>query len=280
MRSEEDQIYLSHKHAGGLSNAKGNLYEDFYTTFQVASCIANYKSQLDSIVFQTQLEDTFVDDLLIVCPNKNIYHQIKNVKGLTWNTKPSNRSILYDFENQMKDCIERKESFALKLVYSEPNSSVGKYIPDSLREYTKAEYFQYQDDLNSIVLANISFLDVLRNISAKGDKSANDELVIIATVLYGSWKAKGNNKRIALQDIVKGAKEHKHFNLSIFSDKEISDECRKILNRIDGFNYSVKGRMFEWWMGDFSGSFPWNKETETHIIEKSPTTRKELVSLL
>ena len=65
MRSEEDKVYLANKHKGGEANVKGGLYEDYYAVYQMVACIAKYKRELDGVAFQTQLEDTFVDDLLI-----------------------------------------------------------------------------------------------------------------------------------------------------------------------------------------------------------------------
>ena len=84
MRSEEDRAYLDHKYKGGQANAKGGLYEDCYAVFQIVSCIAKYKASLDGVALQTQLEDTFVDDLHIAHPDKNVYHQLKNTQELTW----------------------------------------------------------------------------------------------------------------------------------------------------------------------------------------------------
>ena len=83
MRSKADKAYLANKHKGGWANAKGGLYEDFYAVYQIISCIAKYKAALDGVALQTQLEDTFVDDLLITHPDKNVYHQLKNTKSLT-----------------------------------------------------------------------------------------------------------------------------------------------------------------------------------------------------
>lgn len=68
MRSKADKAYLANKHKGGEANAKGGLYEDFYAVYQIVSCIAKYKAALEGVALQTQLEDTFVDDLL--GPNK------------------------------------------------------------------------------------------------------------------------------------------------------------------------------------------------------------------
>lgn len=141
MRSEADKAYLANKHKGGEANAKGGLYEDCYAVFQIVSCIAKYKVALEGVALQSQLEDTFVDDLLIAHPDKNVYHQLKNAKRLTWNTKSSDRTITSDFENQIKDCQDRNEAFALKLVYSAANSKVGGSIPDSIRIIQRQNFF-------------------------------------------------------------------------------------------------------------------------------------------
>ena len=280
MRSEEDRTYLANKHKGGEANAKGGLYEDFYAVFQIVSYIAKYKASLDDIAFQTQLEDTFVDDLLIAHPEKNVYHQLKNTQNLTWNTKLSERTIASDFENQIKDCNERNEQFVLKLVYSAVKSKVGDTIPDSIKDNTTTEYFPYEKDLNGLVLISCAFQDVLRQISANGHVATVDELVNIAMVFLGAWRGCGNENKVRLADIVTRAKGLKHFNLTIFPDGVISQACREILDHIEGLRYSVSGRMFYWQLGDFTGSCPWPESKEQEIIDKKPTTRRELVTIL
>ena len=280
MRSEEDRAYLANKHKGGENNTKGGLYEDCYAVFQIVSCIAKYKSSLEGVALQTQLEDTFVDDLLIAHPDKNVYHQLKNTQELTWNTKSSNRTITSDFENQIKDCQERDEQFALKLVFSAVKSKVGDKIPDSIKDYTTAEFFPYEKDLNGLILISGTFQDVLRQISVNGHCANVDELVNLAMVFLGAWRGCGNENRVRFADIVTRAKGMKHFNLTIFPDGAISQACREILDHIEGLRYSVSGRMFYWQLGDFTGSCPWPESKEQEIIDKKPTTRRELVAIL
>ena len=280
MRSEEDRAYLANKHKGGEANAKGGLYEDCYAVFQIVSCIAKYKASLDGVALQSQLEDTFVDDLLIAHPDKNVYHQLKNTQSLTWNTKYSGRTIASDFENQIKDCRERDEQFALKLVYSAANSKVGERVPDDIKAYTTAEFFPYEEDLNGLVLISSDFQKVLRQISVNGKDATVDELVNVAMVFLGAWRGCGNKKRVRLSEIVEQARRMRHFNLTIFPDGEISKACRDILDAIEGLNYSVSGRMFYWQLGAFTGSCPWPEGKEQEIIDKRPTTRRELVAIL
>ena len=280
MRSEEDRIYLANKHKGGAANAKGSLYEDCYAVFQIVSCIAKYRASLEGVALQSQLEDTYVDDLLIAHPDKNVYHQLKNTKCLTWNTKSLESTILSDFENQIKDCQNRDEQFALKLVYSAANSHVGDKIPESIKDYSSTEWFPYEEDLNGLVLISSAFQDSLRQISVNGAKTTVDELVNVAMVFLGAWRGCGNNNRVRLSEIVARAEKMKHFNLALFTDAPISEACREILDRIEGLKYSVNGRMFYWQLGDFTGSCPWPESKEQEIIDKKPATRRELVVIL
>ena len=102
-RTDEIKKYLKNKHQGGENNQKGGLFEDFYAVYQIVSCIDRYKSSLDSVKFQTQLEDTFVDDMLIVLPEWNIYHQLKNTKVLSWGKVDKQGDIAFDFAHLIRD---------------------------------------------------------------------------------------------------------------------------------------------------------------------------------
>lgn len=97
-RTDDIKLYLKNKHQGGENNQKDSLFEDFYAVYQIISYIAKYKSSFDSVEFQTQLEDTFVDDMLIAHSEQNIYHQLKNTQSLSWGKQISKvilRLILY-----------------------------------------------------------------------------------------------------------------------------------------------------------------------------------------
>ena len=280
MRSEEDKVYLANKHKGGEANVKGGLYEDYYAVYQMVACIAKYKRELDGVAFQTQLEDTFVDDLLIVHPEINVYHQLKNTQQLSWNTKPNgSRTVASDFEKQIEDCEDKDETFALKLVYSAIGSNVATNVPENISKYTTAEFFPYQDDLNSLILISTEFKDVLRQISARGNDSSDDELSEIATVFLGVWRANGGKEKLRLSEIVEKAERVKHFNLAIHPSEEMSEDCRGILEGIDGLEFYLKGRMLYWSIGLMSGSYPWSVEVQERIVMQRPKTKREFISL-
>ena len=280
MRSEEDKKYLANKHKGGTANAKGGLYEDYYAVFQMVACIAKYKRELSGVAFQTQLEDTFVDDLLVAHPDINVYHQLKNTQQLCWKSKyGGDRTIASDFEKQIEDCKERNETFALKLVYSAAESNVASSVPEEIHQYTTAEFFPYENDLNSLILISKDFREVLRQISARGNDSSDDELIDIATVFLGVWKAIGGRERVCLSGIVQKANRVKHFNLAIHPSEEVGTECQMILDSIDGLKYDVKGRVLYWTIGLMSGSCPWGKNVQERIVLRHPRTREDFIKL-
>lgn len=278
MRSEEDAKYLAYKHRGGVNNQQGGLFEDFYVVYQIVSCIARYKTSLNAVNFQTQLEDTYVDDLLIAHLSKNIYHQLKDTKQLEW-TDGSSHSIQYDFEHQIIDCKDRNEDFAMKLVYSAMTSSVAD-IPQSISDYTSVEQFPHAEDLNQLLFISDSFRESLKLISAKGNASTDDELLVLAMVFLGVWKSLNSKNRISLSSIVEEANKVQNFNLAIYPDLEMSEECKLILDAIVDFKYRLYGRELVWSCGLLTGTCQWREALETEIITTKPTTKREIAELL
>ena len=54
-RTDGIKRYLANKHRGGENNQKGSLFEDFYAIYQIALCIARYKSSFDNVRFQVHI---------------------------------------------------------------------------------------------------------------------------------------------------------------------------------------------------------------------------------
>ena len=78
---EDEKLYLTNKHRGGESGRRGNLYEAYYAVFAIFREIANGN---DSTIVSGQVEDAYVDDLLISDGTTNVYHQLKNKKNPSW----------------------------------------------------------------------------------------------------------------------------------------------------------------------------------------------------
>lgn len=281
MESSEDlHNYLLAKHRGGENNLKGGLYEEYYAVFQIVSCLAKYKHELDAVSFQAQLEDTFVDDLLIAHPDVNIYHQLKNRQTVSWGSTKTKGDIAFDFAHQIEVCQERDEAFALKLIYSAKESEVTD-VPAQIKSHSQAEWFPYQKDINQLVIISNELKDALRRISSEGVNATDDVLANIAIVVLGAWKKTSATKtRVTLSSIVSVIEAQKQVNISLYPDGEISEACKRILDAIDGIEYHISGRMFYWSFGLLKGSCPWPDKMEAKIIEANPKTKLELIALL
>lgn len=279
-RTDDMKQYLKNKHQGGESNQKGGLFEDFYAVYQIASCIAKYKPSFDCVEFQTQLEDTFVDDMLVAHPEQNMYHQLKNTQSLSWGKVDKQGDIAFDFAHQIEDCKERDEKFALKLVYSLKDSKIGEQTPEEIKNHTSAEYFDYSPDLNSLVIISTPLKRTLMAISPNGEKAPTDDLANIASVFLGVWKGCDSKNRISLEEIIHRAENFKHVNLKIYPDESMSEDCKRILDAIEDLNYHISGKMFYWNIGRMNGSCPWPEEMETEIIRQHPTDKWNLISIL
>ena len=281
MESSEDlHNYLLAKHRGGENNLKGGLYEEYYAVFQIVSCLAKYKHELDAVSFQAQLEDTFVDDLLIAHPDVNIYHQLKNTQTVSWGSTKTKGDIAFDFAHQIEVCQERDEAFALKLIYSVKESKVTD-VPAQIKSHSQAEWFPYQKDINQLVIISNELKDALRRISSEGVNATDDVLANIAIVVLGAWKKTSATKtRVTLSSIVSVIEVQKQVNISLYPDGEISEACKRILDAIDGIEYHISGRMFYWSFGLLKGSCPWPDKMEAKIIEANPKTKLELIALL
>lgn len=279
-KTEDLNSYLNHKHLGGESNQKGTSYEDYYAVYQIVSCISKYQNSLYSVKFKTQLEGSFVDDMMISYPEQNVYHQLKNTKSLSWGNVDKKGDIAFDFAHQIEYCMERNEKFALKLVYSLKDSKIGEDMPEQIKDHTSAEYFDYSEDLNRLVMVSDPLKHALRAIAFDGQNAPTDDLANIAVVFLGAWKACGARKEISLQEIVQGIEGNKYINPVIYHDASMNDECRRILDAIDGFEYQIRGRMLYWRIGHMNGSCPWPAEMETEIIRRNPTDKWKLISML
>lgn len=278
-RSDEIKQYLANKHKGGENNQKDGLYEDYYAVYLIVSCIAKFKSELDDVSFQTQLEDTFVDDLLVAFQDKNIYHQLKNTQNVNWGNTEKKGDIAFDFSHQIEDCKERDENFALKLIYSAEDDQVDANMPSEIKGHTKAEWFPCREDLNHLVLMSGYFRKVLRDISAEGEDATDDVLVIIATRFLGVWKSSNNKSRISLSEIVRRVEAQSRANIAIFPDARISDKCKAVLDATVGLEYRIQGKMLYWNIGSVSGSFPVSKELEEYLINNRPSTKKDFLAM-
>lgn len=138
--------------------------------------------------------------------------------------------LSFDFTKQMEVSKEKNETFHLKLIYSDFNSSV-QIIPSNISAYTSTEYFPACDSINQLILSYPSFKNTIQNIAIQ-EQAEEDELSGIATAILGAW-CSVTQKDISLQQILNivYAKGKGFINIKSFPTIEISDICKKIFTQ-------------------------------------------------
>lgn len=276
--TDEERKYLKHKHRGGENNKKGSQYENFYAVYCIAKLMGECQSQLDAVHLTSQVEDAFVDDLLIERPtSEKIYHQLRDVQSLTW----GNGRLKSDFRRQMEISQEMGECFYLKLVYSNGNCSLEE-IPEELSLCTEAVYFPACESLNQLLLSYAPFQEAISSIAVAEEKAENDKLFGIAGALLGAWESCGQ-KAVSIakiseivQHLGKG-----YVNMKNYSGAEISEECKLILGRC-GLRFHINGIMLYWSNanGRLNGEIEWTPGLEQRLLQEAPTDLYGIVELL
>ncbi len=273
----KERKYLKNKYKGGKNNSKGAVYESYYATYQIASFMNQYTGQLNDVHLSSQLEETFVDDLLIEDPDvRKIYHQLKDVKELTWKTGKSH-SLEYDFTRQMEVSSEKCEDFELKLIYSNPISTVST-IPTGIASCASAVHFPSCSSINQLLLSYLPFKEAIRNIALPPVE--DDELSGIAAAILGAWNSV-EQKSVSLQqisDIVRSLGKGT-VNIRSYPTVSVSDRCREIFSRL-GITFHENGSTVHWSYKQLEGKVPWTNEKERKVEKANPATIWELMELV
>lgn len=276
--SPKERKYLKDKHKGGKNNSKGNIYESYYTTYCIADFMNRNMSRLNSIYFTSQLENCFVDDLLIEdsVSSHRIYHQIKDVKNLTWKTK----RLKYDFEKQKYISSEAGENFELKLIHSNPIEMVNP-IPCEIVSCTSTFFFPAGRSLNQLILSYSPFKEAIKNIAASAN-SEDDELLGIAETILGIWVG-SKQKQISLKMISDEVRKlgQGYVNIKTYPDIRISEYCEKLFQRFNLRFYTCGINLY--WSnsnGTLKGSIEWTPEMEQKLEKTEFSDFWNLIELL
>ena len=268
--TETDRKYLKHKHVGGKNNDKGNKYESFYATYRIALLISAKFDKLETVNLSAHVPNAFVDDYLEEVESFKQYHQLKDVKNLSWKYE----KVKYDFTKQIEISNENNELFGLKLVNS--NEKLIE-IPEDISEYTSVEYFPAYHELTHSYLEYPEFKKAIENIAIEGRKN-DDELIAIATTILGVWHSIETPK--SLKEIVELIKKtNRYDSLRIYPSLELSNACKEILNNLK-VEFYINGEILYWSYKYFSGKIVWSTEREELLLKSSPTKIEELFTIL
>lgn len=234
-----------------------------------------YSANMDYVTISGQKENVFLDDMIIVEPGKTIYHQLKDVKGLTW-AYGSSHTLGYDFDCQQKACNEAGETFELKLVYSDPDSDITT-VPPSFSGNTTLVNFTSATDINACILANKDFLDSLSAISA--DKKT-DKITDLGICIYGVWGSMQQND-VRISDIYRKvlAVSRTRIVLMNYPVVPMTSTCKGIFNRL-GVTFANKGNLILWRKGRFTGNIPWTDAADMAICDNNPSNFIEFFTLV
>lgn len=272
----DNNLYLNKKHTGGANNKKGGRYEDFFATFQIVALMDKYADRMGQVFLSGQDKNAYVDDLLICVPDIYIYHQLKDVKYLTWNYKSSNHVLYEDFEMQKKECEKENAHFILRLVYSNEKSNV-KDIPVSIKDCTESVLFHSAEDINACILANKDFEDALSKVSIDQE---TDSLINLGACILGIW-CSSNQEAISLISVYKRLSDSYKRNIVLksFSVTPVSQKCKEILLKI-GVSFKQTGNLFSWSALALSGNIAWSEEIDSDFCNKNPQDIFDFLSII
>lgn len=242
--SKTEKKYLRNKHNGGLNNEKGNKYENYFIVYQICHYLSQM-NDLENIFFSTQTED-FIDDLLINENDNFIYHQLKNTNKLSWGKHDKMKSLANDFYLQRKKTFNNKNKCYLRLVISNNKltDKLNKSKPKDLKKILDVLYFEYYEDLSSIIKKNKIFRDSLCDIM-RIDNPETDKLESLASSIYGAW-GESNCKGVSINQILEKIKRNQVSFISFGENLDISDELDVILSSIEGFRFIIENNYIKW----------------------------------
>ncbi len=246
--------YLKNKNKGGVNNSKGNIFENFFTVYQIAKFF-NSKANPNDVLFSSQVI-CFIDDLVIeeIEGKNDCHYQIKDVLALGWNS--GDHPIKDDFKKQKELSMKLGINPSLILVVSnkEVHDSLVASMPDEIVDFVKVIHFETASSLNNLIRKNSFIKDELIQMCALV-KPSTDKLETLGAILLGSWDSTDKSK-VSLKELLsRSYAQNPHF-IKGFST-EISQKLSDILKSLERFSYKVENGFLNW---DFN-------ETDNGVLE-------------
>lgn len=279
----ELEEYLIHKHRGGISNSNGNNYENIYATKEIVRLFAEGKDE-ETTRIGAQLENSFVDDLVIIEKDQSTYIQLKNVKALVWG-KMERSNLLFDFTLQNHYFKEENRKIILRIVYSDPDCPVDREpIPDSVYSVTEKEYFPYCESLAYLLQTSPEVREWITTImNYPGPIFPLDMQSASIECIRSQWLELSPSNRVVSLKEIKDAYQKKHPDCPNFKDSvnvSIPIEVNEILDAICGFEYSYSGSNIYWRWGKMNGECEMTQKRIERLLEDSPKDFFQLLSCL
>jgi hypothetical protein len=276
--------YIKNKNTGGVSNSKGNTYENVFAIYKISSLSKNVIEKETEIYLLSQCL-SFIDDLIIELVSENTlqHYQLKNSSAVTWGT--GEKSINDDFKKQyeLNKSISKESELALVVSSLELQDKLQANIPNDIKDYSQVIYFYFADSLPKIIAQEPDFRHSLEYLCAF-ENPEPDKLECLATVLLGAWVASEKSK-VPIMDILKKAQNFiPSYIRSFNTELQLDPDLKEILDKIDGFTYNLSRGFLQWeyFNGLNAGTLSYSIETPRfqkfqELIKKNrPTSFEEL----
>lgn len=276
--------YVVNKNRGGISNNKGNTYENFFAVYQIALLSQDVIEYNKEIRLFSQIL-AFVDDLIIDCQEDTslCHYQLKNTASRAWGT--GIKSIADDFkkQHQLNQSVSRESEINLVVSSQELKTNLDSSIPTAISTYTQVFYFPSEPSLVKVIEKEDTFQRAIVYLCAFNNP-APDKIECVATVLLGAW-ASSNKSSVSMLEILKKAQESTpSFIRSFNQERRLDLEVERILNAVEDFTYNLAKGFLHWEFKDglFEGTLPYSLESERfkrfeELIKRNiPTCFEEL----
>ncbi|AFZ59047.1 hypothetical protein H6G54_23485 [Anabaena cylindrica FACHB-243] len=276
--------YIKNKNTGGVSNSKGNTYENIFAIYKI-SLLSKCVLECNKEIYLLSQCLSFIDDLIIelVSENSLQHYQLKNSSAVTWGT--GEKSINDDFKKQyeLNKSISKASELALVVSSSEIRDKLQTNIPNDIKNYSQVIYFYFADSLPKIIAQEPDFRRSLEYLCAF-DNPDPDKIECLATVLLGAWEAI-NKSKVSLMDILKKAQHCiPSYIRSFQAELQLDPEVIDIFDKIDSFTYNLTRGFLKWeyFDGLNEGTISYSIETTRfqkfqELIKKHhPTSFEEL----
>ncbi len=235
--------YVGNKVQGGRNNSKGNVFENHFAVYKLASLMHTETNQ-DTVLLSSQVK-AFIDDLVIekTVDKTNEYYQIKDVASLGWNDPA--HPLSKDVSIQHDLCTSSGIQPQIEIVVSkkEVQGRLIDHLPGSLQNKVTITHFPAATSINNQIRNNQPFKTALAQICSLNNPTT-DKLDVVGNLLLGVWGGIAPEK-VPLKRYIDGC-HASNPNFFKGAGTKLSDKLAAIFANIRGFNYTLQNGYISW----------------------------------
>lgn len=241
---------MINKNQGGVSNKKGNTYENFFAVYQLASLSQEVIENNLEIVFYSQIF-AFIDDLIIDFKDSSSrkHYQLKNSASVTWGS--GLKSISDDFckQYELNQSISIESELYLVISDSNLKTRLDNSLPERINDYSQVVHFPYRSNIAKLITQQPDLYEAIKYLCAFSEPDP-DKIECVATVLLGAWTSI-DKSGASVKDILETAQKCQPSYIRSFAQQmQIDIEVANILKEIENFTYNLTKGFLHWEYGN------------------------------